>query len=295
MARSGWIAVLITALMVGALGSEPLVDQVSEVDAQLQPLLGSLTAFPSWSPDSFGGGSDIVGPIVAKVVVLLVVVFIGGGLASQGGSTASFLAGWGALMVAAALSGGVFLAAADAFAFDGTLADSAGGAVPLVTGGINDGVQFGLYTGWLVGLGVALMSRDVRIEPRWEEPVTDPSAPGSAPGYPTIYPRLPSGSDWSGPAPTGTQATAVASYTNGTGATPAATAGYRPRTAPPTAPVADGYADATEPEPAPSSGSMWPGSWASPSSRRRSSRSSGAYTQGDDEADRPSWTRWSGR
>lgn len=217
MARSGWVAVAITALLVAALGSQPAIDQAVDADAQVRPFLSSLTTFPAWSTSTFGGGGDMVGPIVSKVVLLLVVVFIGAGISGQVGSaTASFLAGWGAVMVGAALAGGVFLAAADAFALDGTLADSAGGAVPLVVGGFNDGVQFGLYTGWLVGLGMVVTARRLRPDPDWMAPTAGPpgvpapapaaagvpgghTPPGSAPGYPTVYPPLPSGADWSGP------------------------------------------------------------------------------------------------
>src|SRR5687768_15753713 len=128
MARSGWVAVLITALLIAGLGSPPAFDRAAEVEGQLRPLLAALTSFPAWSTDAHGGGSDLVGPLVAKVVVVLVVAFIGAGITGRVGSAvASFLASWGAVMIGAALAGGVFAAAADAFAFDGTLADAAGG------------------------------------------------------------------------------------------------------------------------------------------------------------------------
>lgn len=296
---------MITALLVGGLGNQLVLDQVVEVDGQLQPLLSSLTSFPAWSLDSFGGDSDMVGPIVAKVVLLLVVVFIGTALSGLAGqSTASFLAGWGSVMVSAALAGGVFVAAADAFALDGALADAAGGAIPLVVGGVNDGVQFGLYTGWLIGLAVVITSRRVAPEPDWVAPV--PISPGSAPGYPTVYPKLPSGADWSAPPAQQTGSTAsVYGAMDDRVPRMGATAAPAPVTA--AAPVY-GYGDEavdqgamvdddhTEPASAPRAQPMWPDQWSGTSSnRRRPAVGGGAYSRTGKDPRRPSWTRWSSR
>ncbi|HEY8546193.1 MAG TPA: hypothetical protein VIL36_14135 [Acidimicrobiales bacterium] len=283
MARSGWIAVLITALLIGGLGSPPAFDQAADVDGQARPLLEALTAFPSWSTDQMGGGSDLVGPIVTKVVLLLVVVFIGAGVTGRVGSaTASFLATWASVMIGAALAGGVFLAAADAFSFDGLLADTAGGAIPLTVEGFDQGVQFGLYTGWLVGLGPALLAR--RMEDDDED--APPVMAGSAPGYPTVYPALPATSDWTGPLTQPVPATGTA------GRTPATTR--------------------QEPQPDPAPLTQWPLWPDTPSTgregtgtgagtggsggagRRRQGGSGGAYSR-DRSSDRPSWTRWSDR
>ena len=285
MARSGWVAVAITTLLVAGLGSQPAVDQAADANAQVRPLLSSLTTFPAWSTSAFGGGSDMVGPIASKVILLLVVVFIGTGISGQVGSaTASFLAGWGTVMVGAALAGGVFLAAADAFALDGALADSAGGALPLVVGGFNDGVQFGLYTGWLVGLGVVVTARAVEPEPGWVAPVPGipgvpgppvspaPSGPpgghtppGSAPGYPTVYPQLPSGSDWSGPLTQPVQ---------------------RPQS---TKDLVESGFESDADSPGPPTRPVWP-------SEFPGSTPGGAYTHEDEEdQQRPNWTRWSDR
>jgi len=279
MARSGWVAVAITALLVAALGSQPAIDQAVDTDAQIRPFLSSLTTFPAWSTNTFGGGGDMVGPIVSKVVLLLVVVFIGAGISGQVGSApASFLAGWGTVMVGAALAGGVFLAAADAFALDGTLADSVGGALPLVVRGFNDGVQFGLYTGWLVGLGMVVTARRLRPDPDWIAPTAGPpgvpavtgvpgghTPPGSAPGYPTVYPPLPSGADWSGPL---TQPVA------------------RPQS---TKDLVDSGFPSDGDSPGPPTRPVWP-------SQFPGATPGGAYTRGDEEeAPRPNWTRWSDR
>jgi len=282
MARSGWVAVLITALLIGGLGSPPAFDRATEVEGQARPLLDSLTSFPAWSTDQLGGGSDMIGPIAAKVVLLLVVVFIGAGITGRVGSaTASFLATWGTVMIGAALAGGVFVAAADAFAFDGTLADTAGGAIPLVTDGFNRGVQFGLYTGWLVGLGTALVAR--RVED--DDDDAPPMMAGSAPGYPTVYPPLPQTSEWTGPL---TQ--------------PVPTTGSRPRRTG-AVPAIDAPAP-TRPEPKPAAAPLdqWPQWPDTPAPGRRGagrdqgtgSGSRGAYDRGR-SSDRPNWTRWSDR
>lgn len=280
MARSGWVAVLITALLVGGLGSPPAFDRATQVEGQARPLLDSLTSFPAWSTDQLGGGSDMIGPIVTKVVLLLVVVFIGAGITGRVGSaTASFLATWGTVMVGAALAGGVFLAAADAFAFDGTLADGARGAIPLVVEGFNGGVQFGLYTGWLVGLATALVAR--RLEDDDDAPAL---MAGSAPGYPTVYPPLPSTSQWTGPLTQPVPATGD----RRTGAVPAA----------------DAYGDITRPEPKakPAPLDQWPQWPDTPATGRGGSGrdqgtgagSRGAYSRGRPSG-RPNWTRWSDR
>jgi hypothetical protein len=282
MARSGWVAVLITALLVGGLGSPPAFDRATQVEGQARPLLDSLTSFPAWSTDQLGGGSDMIGPIATKVVLLLVVVFIGAGITGRVGSaTASFLATWGTVMIGAALAGGVFFAAADTFAFDGTLADGAGGAIPLVVDGFNGGVQFGLYTGWLVGLATALVARRVDDDDDDAPPVMA----GSAPGYPTVYPPLPSTSQWTGPLTQPVPTTG----TRRTGAVPAA---------------ADTYGDTTrqEPKAEPAPLDQWPQWPDTPATGRGGTGrdqgtgpgSRGAYSRGRSK-DRPSWTRWSDR
>lgn len=269
MARSGWVAVLITALLIAGLGSPPAFDRVADVEGQARPLLDSLTSFPAWSTDQFGGGSDLVGPIAAKVVLLLVVVFIGAGVTGRVGSaTASFLATWGTVMVGAALAGGVFAAAADAFAFDGTLADGAGGAIPLVVDGFNGGVQFGLYTGWLVGLATALVAR--RVED--EDDDAPPAMAGSAPGYPTVYPPLPKTSEWTGPLTQPVPATGTPRPGPRTGDTKAPLAGW------PQWPEDTGSGTGTDTGRGADTGAA----------------SRGAYGR-ERPADRPNWTRWSDR
>jgi hypothetical protein len=160
MARSGWAALVVTVLLVAGLGSEAAFDAALDADRQVTPLLQALTTFPAWSASALGAGSDMYGPIAVKVLVLLLVVFVLGRAAGHvGTSFAAFLAGWGALMIAAALAGVAFAISADTLVLDGALADAKGGAGAVVAEGLNNGVVFGLYTGWLVGLVVVISAR----------------------------------------------------------------------------------------------------------------------------------------
>src|SRR6266542_4477574 len=116
MARSGWVAVLITALLVGGLGSPAADDAASKAHTNVRPLVNSVTAFPRWSTDSFAGNSDMVAPIVLKIVLLLACVFLCAGMAGRAGpSMASFLGGWAAVVLSAALAGAVFNLVAQLF------------------------------------------------------------------------------------------------------------------------------------------------------------------------------------
>jgi hypothetical protein len=165
MARSGWAALVATVLLVAGLGSEPMFDAAADADRQVAPLLRSLSAFPTWSAGSLGLDSDIYAAIAAKILVLLVLVFVLGRAAGHvGASFAAFLAGWGTLMIAAAVAGVAYVLVADMVVLDGQLADSQGGAGAVVVDGLNGGVVFGLYTGWLVGAVVAMTARPGGLE-----------------------------------------------------------------------------------------------------------------------------------
>jgi len=165
MARSGWAALVATVLLVAGLGSEPMFDAAADADRQVAPLLRSLSAFPTWSAGSLGLDSDIYAAIAAKILVLLVLVFVLGRAAGHvGASFAAFLAGWGTLMIAAAVAGVAYVLVADMVVLDGQLADSQGGAGAVVVDGLNGGVVFGLYTGWLVGVVVVMTARPGGLE-----------------------------------------------------------------------------------------------------------------------------------
>ena len=165
MARSGWAALVATVLLVAGLGSEPMFDAAADADRQVAPLLRSLSTFPTWSAGSLGLDSDIYAAIAAKILVLLVLVFVLGRAAGHvGASFAAFLAGWGTLMIAAAVAGVAYVLVADMVVLDGQLADSQGGAGAVVVDGLNGGVVFGLYTGWLVGAVVVMTARRGGLE-----------------------------------------------------------------------------------------------------------------------------------
>lgn len=260
---------VITALLVAGLGNETAVRRSVEAGDGTRDLLTSLTTFPVWSTNAFSKGSDLIGPLSLKIVLFLFSVFLGAGLAGRvGSSTAAFLAGWGTVMIAAALSGAVFWLVADATVYKGEFADEAGGIVPLAVGGLNGGVQFGLYTGWLVGLGLLITARAPRPEPEWIAAETGPpgqpdAPPATSTSYPTVYPPLPASGEWSG----------LTAPVRAVGAAPPPT----PR------PPAEQPRPAEEaPRP------LWPRSL--PSNKP----GGGAYgTRGQHR--RPNWTRWSSR
>ena len=293
MARSGWVAVLITALLVGGLGSPGADHAAAKAHDDVRPLASSVTAFPRWSTESFAHNSDMVGPIVLKILMLLACVFLCAGLAGRvGPSMASFLGGWAAVVLSAALAGAVFNLAAELFVFDNH--DQLLGQT---TRSVNSGALFGLYTGWLVGASVAITARHARLEPRWVPPVPMPGAPpspadGPVQGYPAYpqgpVPALPSG-DWPGltapAAPTavtpglpGPPVYAPVGDFEAPGAPPVEPEPPMPEDPDATATDAQATDDPTSPQ--------WSSAW-------RGTPSGGAY-RGQRDTQRPSWTRWSG-
>lgn len=245
-------------------------DRALESGTGTRDLMISLTSFPQWSTKAFGQGSDVIAPLALKIILFLFAVFLGAALAARvGSSTAAFLAGWGTVMLAAALAGAVFWLVADATVFDGEAADSRGGIVPLTVEGLNSGVQFGLYTGWLVGLGLLITARSPRPEPEWVAPAHSQSAapPATSTSYPTVYPPLPASGEWSGL----------------TAPTPVVGRPAAPKQAPaPAQPQPQAQAQAHEDAPRP----LWP------RTLPRNAPGGGAYgTQRQHR--RPNWTRWS--
>jgi hypothetical protein len=189
MARSGWAALAVTVLLVAGLGSEAALDATLDADSKMAPLLDALTRFPAWSVSALGFESDMYGPIALKVLVLLALVFLlARGAGRSGRSSAAFLAGWGALMLSAAAAGVAYVVSADMLVLDGQLADSGGGAAAVVVDGLNSGVVFGLYTGWLVGLAVVVTARRAVVEHEadWDEVAEERSVrmPSLAPAAP---------------------------------------------------------------------------------------------------------------
>jgi hypothetical protein len=195
MARSGWAALAVTVPLVGGLGSKPALDAAADAERKVAPLLDALTRFPAWDVSAQGFESKMYGPVGLKMVVLAALVFLlARGAGKVGASSAAFLAGWGSLMLASAAAGVAYVVSADMVVLDGRLADEGGGAGAVVIEGLNSGVIFGLYTGWLVGLVVVATARRAVVDEGhdWDEAVDDrsmrmPSLP-SATAAPSAIP-----------------------------------------------------------------------------------------------------------
>jgi len=147
-------AVGATALLTAGLGNESMIDGGDEAGPAVRPFLEALTTAPAWATAQLPAG---VGPAVAaKLATLLLVVAGLVGLA-RGVRTrrAGWLAGWGALAVAAAVAQLVYVAVTN-YLLDGALDRRSGGAAAAAIDAMNEGAVFGLYAGWLVGLVVAV-------------------------------------------------------------------------------------------------------------------------------------------
>jgi hypothetical protein len=153
--RSALAGAAATAVLVGVLGSPAAQDAASDSGSPL--LTRTVTALPSWDvPD--GAPARLVWGIVLRLAVLMLVA---AGLCAVAGRSRrrgpAFLAGWGALVVAAGLAGAVGYVYTVAVVLDGgNLSDVTGDGV---VGAVNAGVMFGAWTGSLVGLAVALATR----------------------------------------------------------------------------------------------------------------------------------------
>jgi hypothetical protein len=152
--RSALAGAFTTAALVAALGSPAAVE--AGRDAESRTLGLTLTAFADW--DVAGLPGEVVGGVALRLVVALVLVTLLCALAGRSRSrAAAFVAGWGALVVAAAV------AAAAASAYDaGVVLDrrmSGPSFVDRIVGSTNDAAAFGLWTGWLVGVAVAVATR----------------------------------------------------------------------------------------------------------------------------------------
>jgi hypothetical protein len=153
--RSALAGAAATLVLAGVLGSPAAQDKAADDGAPL--LTRTVTALPSWDvPD--GAPARLVWGIVLRLAVLLVVAL---GLSSVAGRSrsrgAAFLAGWGGLVVAAGLAGAVgFVYTVAAVLDGGTLGDVTGDGV---VAAVNSGIGFGAWTGWVVGLAVAIATR----------------------------------------------------------------------------------------------------------------------------------------
>jgi hypothetical protein len=168
--RTALVGAATTVVLVAGLGSPPLQDAAREADASV--LLRTVTVIPSW--DIADAPGDVIGGVAVRLSTLIVLAALLCGLAGRRGARGpALLAGWGALLVAAA--------AANAAAFVYTAAVVLDGEVPgsywdNLVGAANTGAAFALWTGWLVGLTVALATPSYRPSAQTEgwTPVATP-------------------------------------------------------------------------------------------------------------------------
>jgi hypothetical protein len=146
-----------TVAAVAALGNPGTVDAAREAD---HPTLGlTLAEFANWDVADLPG--DATGAVALRLGVTLVAVALLCALAGRSRSrAAAFVGGWGALVVAAAVGGAATYAYQVAVVLDGQTLDPS--YLDGMARATNNGAIFGLWTGWLVGLAVALV---VRTEP----------------------------------------------------------------------------------------------------------------------------------
>jgi hypothetical protein len=156
-ARSAVAGTATVGVLVGVLGSPALVDAAQDLaERHRAPLTAAtFTHIPNWDVFDSGTTAEAVWGVVLKLAVLFVAVGLLTALAGRASHGAAFLAGWGSLVVAAAMAGAVDYAYQDAVVasaqnpfgvsyFDNLLSAT------------NVGAGFGLWTGWLVGGAVAV-------------------------------------------------------------------------------------------------------------------------------------------
>jgi hypothetical protein len=169
--RCALAGAITTVAVIVALGNPSAVDAAREAD---HTTLGrTLAEFATWDLADLPG--DAVGAVALRLGLTLILVALLCGVAGRSRSrAAAFVGGWGAMVVAAAVAGAVTYAYQVAVVLDGQTLD------PSYLGGMaraaNDGAAFGLWTGWLVGLAVALV---VETEPAAAHPSVV-HAPGRA-------------------------------------------------------------------------------------------------------------------
>ncbi len=148
-----------TTLLVAALGNSGVVDAAREADSQALGL--TVTGFANWDVGNAPG--DVVAGVVLRLGVAIVVVALLCALAGTARARgAAFLGGWGALVVAAGAAGAIEYVYLVAVVFDGQTFGNT--YVDGLVQAVNAGAAFGLWTGWLVGLAVALFTQPDRAD-----------------------------------------------------------------------------------------------------------------------------------
>ncbi|HEX5366683.1 MAG TPA: hypothetical protein VFW63_08495 [Acidimicrobiales bacterium] len=168
------------AVVVAALGNPGVLDAARGEGSFLAT---SVTAFASWDVAEAPG--DVVGLVALRLGLTVAAAGLLSAVGGRGRSRpAAWLAGWGAVVVAAALAAAAAYVYQVAVVLDGRsfAATYADGLVQSANGG----AAFGLWTGWLVGLAVAMATpREPRraVAPPWvPPPVPAGAVPGPGPG-----------------------------------------------------------------------------------------------------------------
>jgi hypothetical protein len=165
-----------TAVVVAALGNPAAVDAARDSDQQA--LAATLTGFANWDVGDAPG--DVVGLVALRLGLVVVIAGLLCALVGRSRSrAAAFLGGWGATTVAAGIAG------AAAFVYQVPVVFDGNAGAPTYGDGlvqaVNAGAAFGLWTGWLVGLVLALVTRPaaaVVVSPAYgRAPTTDPVQP----------------------------------------------------------------------------------------------------------------------
>jgi hypothetical protein len=148
--RTALVGAATTVILVAGLGSPPAQDAARDADASA--LLHTVTVIPSW--DIADAPGDVIGGVAIRLGTLVVLAALLSGLAGRRGARGpALLAGWAALLVAAAVANAAAFVYTAAVVLDG---DVPGKYMDNLVVAANTGAAFALWTGWLVGLAVAL-------------------------------------------------------------------------------------------------------------------------------------------
>jgi hypothetical protein len=152
--RSALAGASTTAVVVAALGNPAAVDAAR--DADQQQLAATVVGFANW--DVADAPGDVVGLVALRLGVVIVLAGLLCALVGRSRSRgAAFLGAWGAVGVAAAVAGAASYVYQVPVVLDGN--------APAPTYGdglvqaVNAGAAFALWTGWIVGVVVALVTR----------------------------------------------------------------------------------------------------------------------------------------
>ncbi|HYZ99537.1 MAG TPA: hypothetical protein VE575_12345 [Acidimicrobiales bacterium] len=188
--RSAVAGIATVAVLVGVLGSPPVVDEAQELaDRHASPITAeTLTGFPNWDVFDSATSVETTLGVVLKLAILLVVAGILTAAAGRASRRAALLAGWASVVVAAAAAGAVHDIYEQAVVLDGEQPTAAGYLEHLVDAA-NAGAGFGLWSGWLVGIAVAVAVR--RPAARRMPPAVATGPIARAPGGAPITPPAP--------------------------------------------------------------------------------------------------------